>query len=154
MFYKHPMMSDGHLNMCKECSKSKAKTYRFDADGNSKPRNMSSNVSHREYDRERSRTELRKKWVAEYNKKRKEENPEEYRRKRREYNAKGELFKKRARLIFYRAVKSGKIHRPDGCEKCGGKCVPHGHHTDYSKPLNVMWLCTKCHGERHREFPV
>ena len=26
------------------------------------------------------------------------------------------------------------------------------HHEDYSKPLEVMWLCKKHHGERHRKY--
>ena len=26
----------------------------------------------------------------------------------------------------------------------------HGHHEDYSQPLEVVWLCAPCHGLRHR----
>ena len=37
------------------------------------------------------------------------------------------------------------------CERCGNpKTV--AHHEDHSKPLDVIWLCTKCHAERHREL--
>jgi hypothetical protein len=40
---------------------------------------------------------------------------------------------------------------PKPCEICGeGKT--HGHHDDYSKPLEVRWLCTKHHGEQHHKY--
>lgn len=47
---------------------------------------------------------------------------------------------------FNRAILNGEIERQP-CEKCG---VPdaEGHHDDYSKPLDVRWLCD----EHHREF--
>lgn len=47
------------------------------------------------------------------------------------------------------AVHSGKIHRPNYCSKCGEGCIPHGHHTDYKKPLDVVWLCASCHRSEH-----
>lgn len=37
------------------------------------------------------------------------------------------------------------------CERCGS-LNSQAHHDDYSKPLEVMWLCPKHHGERHREL--
>ena len=44
---------------------------------------------------------------------------------------------------------SGKIIRQP-CEVCGG-CPAEGHHSDYNKPLDVNWLCTKHHIELHRK---
>lgn len=52
-----------------------------------------------------------------------------------------------------RALKSGKLVRPDRCERCGaadvrlrdGRSGLHAHHADYSRPLDVEWLCVTCH---------
>jgi hypothetical protein len=57
----------------------------------------------------------------------------------------------RAQSAVYRALKSGALVKPDACEECGlpaseaGKRGLHGHHADYDKPLEVRWLCPKCH---------
>ena len=48
-----------------------------------------------------------------------------------------------ARRKLRDAVKYGKMVRKP-CEKCGNE-KSHGHHEDYSKPLDVIWLCHKCH---------
>ena len=58
--------------------------------------------------------------------------------------------KQHSRIKFFRAVKSGKIIKPSNCEECGGTDNIEGHHEDYSKPLEVMWLCRKCHRAKHR----
>jgi len=55
-----------------------------------------------------------------------------------------------AGVTLRRNIYSGKIKRPNECEKCGTVCVPPGHHADYSKPLEVEWLCAICHGKVHR----
>lgn len=49
--------------------------------------------------------------------------------------------------IVYKAVRSGWLKRLP-CEKCGAIKV-HAHHSDYSKPLDVQWLCVKHHVETH-----
>jgi hypothetical protein len=46
-------------------------------------------------------------------------------------------------------VKNGTIKRPSWCQLCGKECKPHGHHTDYDKPLEVIWLCHSCHRDLH-----
>ena len=47
-----------------------------------------------------------------------------------------------------RAVNRGQLIRPDLCA-CGRPGRVQAHHDDYSKPLNVLWLCAVCHKARH-----
>jgi predicted ATP-dependent endonuclease of OLD family len=59
-----------------------------------------------------------------------------------------------ARLLLHWAILKGKIGKPNKCSKCGriaNRRYIHGHHFDYSKPLEVIWLCVKCHTEEHRK---
>ena len=60
--------------------------------------------------------------------------------------------KARARSKIYDARKRGAIVRPDVCEACGKKCAPDAHHDDYSKVLEVRWLCRRCHMALHRRM--
>ncbi len=60
--------------------------------------------------------------------------------------------KARARWTLKDAVKAGKIGRPSVCSRCAKECKPHGHHPDYAKPLEVIWLCRACHGKEHRVY--
>jgi len=46
------------------------------------------------------------------------------------------------------AIDSGKLIRQP-CEICGD-AKSHGHHEDYSKPLDVIWLCPQHHMDVHR----
>ena len=64
-----------------------------------------------------------------------------------------------AQKIFNEAVRRGQLVRPENCETCGqkpprnrlGRSSIQGHHDDYSKPLEVRWLCQPCHNRHHRE---
>lgn len=46
------------------------------------------------------------------------------------------------------AVKTGKLVKTP-CEVCGEEKVE-GHHPDYSRPLDVVWLCKQHHMEIHK----
>lgn len=69
----------------------------------------------------------------------------------------GSRARKEAHRILERAVAAGTVTRPDQCEECGGatafkdeRAGIDAHHDDYSKPLEVRWLCRKCHHAAHR----
>lgn len=47
------------------------------------------------------------------------------------------------------AIRDGKLSKQP-CEVCGSLEV-HAHHCDYSKPLDVMWLCPIHHKAWHKE---
>lgn len=59
--------------------------------------------------------------------------------------------KEKAGVILRRAVKEGKIIKPEKCSLCDRDDRPiSGHHPDYSKPLEVIFTCYPCHhGEIH-----
>src|SRR3990167_4269956 len=97
-------------------------------------RNFGRSPAGREYDRERFKKKKRKKWIIRYQRI----------RRAREH----EKFLARGRLS--RAVKIGKIIRKV-CQKCGDPKVQ-GHHPDYSKPLEVIWLCGVHHRELHKQY--
>jgi hypothetical protein len=53
------------------------------------------------------------------------------------------------------AIKQGVLVRPEECARCGNRPSPaadgrariHAHHHDYGRPLDVEWICAKCHRE-------
>ena len=50
-----------------------------------------------------------------------------------------------ARNRMAKAIASGRLVRPSTCSACGKTGMIEGHHRDYSKPLDVTWLCRRCH---------
>ena len=55
-----------------------------------------------------------------------------------------------AQLAIRKAVQKGVLVRPSACGDCGLACKPDAHHDDYSHPLNVIWVCRRCHVQRDR----
>jgi hypothetical protein len=58
----------------------------------------------------------------------------------------------RARTALNQAVKRGEVVRPRVCSRCerAGRIV--GHHVDYDRPLDVVWLCLSCHRAEHERL--
>lgn len=65
--------------------------------------------------------------------------------------------KRRATAMVNIRVQRGTMVRPTNCAQCGRTDLPiEAHHDDYSKPLDVRWLCTSCHDNEHamEQLPV
>ena len=118
-FYKHAMMGDGRLGKCKECTKADVNKHRQE------------NLERiRAYDKMRAsmphRIASRNAIVKAYEKR----FPE----------------RKKAVSMLNNAVRDGKVKKHP-CWVCGNKAV--AHHPDYSRPLDVVWLCQAHHKQTH-----
>ena len=66
--------------------------------------------------------------------------------------------KVKARDVANKAVKAGLLVRPEACSICGqvpfprrdGRSQIHAHHHDYLEPLDITWVCCRCHALDHR----
>jgi translation elongation factor EF-G len=134
-FYKHPMMGDGHLGKCKDCTKKDTIENR-----------LAKIEYYRQYDRARASQPHRVAARAEYAK------SDAGRRKmaagRRAWEARNPD-KKRATTAIQNAVRDGKIKK-EPCFVCGAEKTD-AHHASYDLPLHVTWLCEKHHAELHKE---
>lgn len=132
-FYKHSMMADGHLNKCKECTKKDTAkralekweyVRQYDRMRGSMPHRV---AARKEYAKTKAYAESHaasiKKWEAKH--------PE----------------RKRASTAVGNAVRDGRLKKLP-CLVCGDENVD-GHHPDYSRPLDVVWLCRTHHSEAH-----
>jgi len=125
MFYDHYQTKDGRMGKCKECARSDA------------IKNRNANIDRvRAYDRKRGKLPHRIKANIERSKKRWKDNP----------------YIGQSHSKVRQAIKSGILVRPEKCSCCGNKARVVGHHHDYSKPLDVAWLCHPCHRQLHRDL--
>lgn len=137
-FYPHPQMDDGHLNKCKECCRGqeRARQKRLRKDPawvrSERKRTRERNVRLGYGERYKPVTKRRRERVAAYKRAWMARNPE----------------KVKAICAANNALRDGRLTRKP-CEVCGAARSVHKHHEDYSKPLEVRWLCSKCHREIH-----
>ena len=57
--------------------------------------------------------------------------------------------RKKARRIVMLANNKGEIKKPEYCQLCSQKGKMVGHHKDYEQPLELLWVCPKCHYHLH-----
>lgn len=139
LFYRHPQTADKHLNKCKACTDRDVRLYRETHREQVQQRKLAWYDANQDRLRQRDRDEYRaltpeakRERATEIRQKHRQRHPDRY----------------RARLCVYRAVRSGKLVRQP-CEVCG-KLPVEAHHEDYTKPLEVHWLCREHHGETRK----
>lgn len=54
----------------------------------------------------------------------------------------------KAHFTVMAAIRTGRL-QPQPCQECGATKRPHAHHEDYSRPLEVTWLCERHHRMLH-----
>ena len=144
-FYVHKAMADGHLNKCKDCTKKDVFRHR------------EMNLEKvREYDRNRPNREERNKRVSERVLKLYKED-EDFKQKVSNGKRKWALLnkhKRKAQSAASNALRDGKLQRKTVCEHCNLEKKLQKHHWSYEEQhwLDVIWLCTSCHGKEHKRL--
>lgn len=135
-FWKDSGQKDGRAVWCRECSLEYRREWR-----------KNNLEKARATDRKNKRDEVKRKgrqhfrdtyneWYANN-----ADHKRQYEAERRKKNKK----KKWAQNKLNKAVQRGEIVRPSTCSQCGEQKRVDGHHPDYNKPYDVVWLCRSCH---------
>lgn len=140
-FYKHAAMADGHLNKCAQCVKSRVKKHReanlekIQAYDKARANNSHRVKARKNYVQTEAGKQAKKRAMDAYNKR----YPMAY----------------ASHVITSNAVRNGALIKPNNCSVCGSTEKIEGHHDDYTKPLEVRWLCESCHKKWHmRNHPI
>lgn len=131
-FYKHSAMGDGHLGKCKECTKSDVKNHRAE------------NLERiRAYDKLRASVPHRIAARKEYAK----TDAGKAAHKKALHVSKFRFPERaKARNAVSNATRDGRLEKLP-CFVCGERAE--AHHPDYSRPLDVVWLCVHHHKQAH-----
>lgn len=125
-FYKSKKTWNGITSQCRKCH----------TEGNIRTRNKE---LHRQARRESMRNA-------------REREPEKYRSRDCEASrAREKNERTAARVLLNAAVSKGLVVKPSLCSSCNRAAKLTAHHHDYTKPLDVVWLCYECHGIQHRK---
>jgi hypothetical protein len=132
-FFRKKSVPSGYASICKECDKARHRAWAKTPRGRLKElvREKAKIEKNREHYRAKSRDRFRRRY-SQWG------------------HAKPDPLKQAARSAVARAVRTGDLARPKSCVDCKAIVGLHAHHEDYSKPLDVVWVCSVCHGRRHR----
>lgn len=125
-FYKTAKGKFGRTSRCRECIRADVRANQAQVNESAKLWRERNPDYLRNY---RKAPEVRKK-VAEQGAQQRKNNPD----------------KARARDIIGNEIRRGRLV-PQPCQFCG-KTKTQAHHPDYSKPLEVVWVCSRCHYEQ------
>jgi hypothetical protein len=133
-FYRHSMMRDGRLNKCKDCTKADTRRRRrdkhesvleYDRRRNMQPHRVTARLEYMQTQQGKlAHSKANNAWANKY--------PE----------------RKAASTAINSAKLTGKL-APLPCLICGDPNTE-AHHPDYSRPLDVIWLCTAHHKAAHK----
>lgn len=131
-YYVHKQMSDGYLNKCKLCVRARVSNH------------LKANADYyKQYEKQRSslphRVEARKAYA-------KTERGKLAAKKAHKNYIESFPLRRAAHIIVSNALKNGNLTKQP-CFICGEKAE--AHHPDYSRPLDVVWLCSTHHKEAH-----
>jgi len=135
-WYKDRTKLNGFCTPCKHCRLEKQteydKTHREECAIRSRDWRELNGERHSEYSRG---------WAARH--------PQKIKRRQARYRAESPE-KNKAHTAIHNAVSRGKIPSASSlsCIDCGGQAQEY-HHPDYTKPMEVVPLCIKCHKRRH-----
>lgn len=118
-FYKHPHNRDGLSGQCKKCKNIYTSNY-------IKTHRVQFNISCAKWKRKQSI---------------------EYHTKIKRTHRKNNPLKYKARTMITNLLVTGKLKKQP-CEECGSN-KSQAHHDDYSKPLEIKWLCRNHHLQIH-----
>ena len=135
-FYKHLKMKDGHLGKCIECTKADVNKHRDNNIEAARARDR------KRYETQPHRKELLKKYCK--SKKGKETNKKSNQKYLKKYPQRFLV-----RNMVTNAVRDKRLIKGP-CKHCGATEKIQGHHEDYYKPLEVTWLCPRCHKKLHK----
>lgn len=135
-FFKNKSTRDGLYTLCKSCVKKRREQYFKTENGKAKRKIY---IAKANEEAKRGGNIGQKKWAKKNQDK-------------TSANEKRWTLKNPEKRIAHHAVRNAIYHgllikRP--CEQCGNP-KSQGHHPDYSKPLEVIWLCAQCHALEHK----
>lgn len=150
-YYKHPKTADGYDGKCKECAKSMVKAARennaehykaFDRSRANRPDRVAARVAY-------SKTDAGKAAHARASKKYTSRHPDRVAASHRAY-IEEHPERRAAHVALGNAVRDGRVVPWPVCavpECC--RTDAQAHHPDYSRPLDVVWLCPSHHKQAH-----
>ena len=135
-FHTDRSKTSGRSNICKQCHKDRRR------DGTPETQTRAK--------------ERRRQWRRDNPKLAKAQRRQHYLKNRERVIAQTNEYKKRnkerhaAHTLVRLALAQGRLERGTECARCGDDYGPiQAHHHDYTKPLEVEWLCVSCHRNHH-----